>query len=63
MKFVYATQLGAWSLAHYGAFARNFWGLGKHLLDLPFKFVAAASCSGPAFYARPMLEASRRTPQ
>jgi hypothetical protein len=37
VEFVYATQLGAWSLAHYGAFARNFYGLGKHLLDLPFK--------------------------
>jgi hypothetical protein len=36
-EFAYATQLGPWSLAHYGAFARNFWGLGKHLLDLPFK--------------------------
>src|SRR6185295_10256761 len=38
VKFVYATGLGAWSLAHYGTFARNFWGLGKHLLDLPVKF-------------------------
>jgi len=38
VKFVYATQLGAWSLENYGPFARNFWGLGKHLLDLPFKF-------------------------
>ncbi len=38
VKFVYATRLGVWSLAHYGAFARNFWGLGKHLLDLPLKF-------------------------
>ena len=38
VKFAYATRLGAWSLDHYGAFARNFWGLGKHLLDLPFKF-------------------------
>jgi len=38
VKFAYATQLGAWSMSHYGAFARNFWGLGKHLLDLPFKF-------------------------
>jgi hypothetical protein len=37
VKFVYATQLGAWSFEHYGAFARNFWGLGKHLLDLPVK--------------------------
>ncbi|HEX9944848.1 MAG TPA: hypothetical protein VGG03_22795 [Thermoanaerobaculia bacterium] len=38
VKSTYAAQLGAWSLAHYGALARNFWGLGKHLLDLPFKF-------------------------
>jgi hypothetical protein len=38
VKFVYATQLGTWSLEHYGPFGRNFWGLGKHLLDLPFKF-------------------------
>jgi len=37
VEFSYATQLGAWSLAHYGAFARNFFGLAEHLLDLPFK--------------------------
>jgi hypothetical protein len=37
VESTYATRLGAWSLAHYGAFARNFYGLGKHLLDLPFK--------------------------
>ncbi|HEY0512712.1 MAG TPA: hypothetical protein VGH73_12455 [Thermoanaerobaculia bacterium] len=38
VKATYAARLGAWSLAHYGAFARNFWGLGEHLLALPFKF-------------------------
>lgn len=38
VQFVYATQLGQWSLDHYSAFARNFWGLGKHVLDLAFKF-------------------------
>lgn len=37
VEFAYATQLGDWSLEHYGPFARNFFGLGKHLLDLPFK--------------------------
>jgi hypothetical protein len=37
VKFVYATQLGSWSAQHYGAFAQNFWGLGKHLFDMPFK--------------------------
>jgi hypothetical protein len=36
--FAYATQLGEWSQEHYGSFAQTFWGLGKHLLDLPFKF-------------------------
>lgn len=37
VKFTYATQLGEWSLETYGAFSRNFWGLGKHVLDLPVK--------------------------
>ncbi len=37
VKSVYAIQLGDWSLAHYGPAARNFYGLAKHLLDLPFK--------------------------
>lgn len=36
-KFTYATQLGDWSIANYGAFARNFYGMSKHLLDLPVK--------------------------
>jgi hypothetical protein len=38
VKFAYATQLGPWSDAHYGFYGQTFWGLGKHLLDLPFKF-------------------------
>ena len=38
VKFAYATQLGAWSGQNYTVFGQNFWGLGKHLLDLPFKF-------------------------
>lgn len=58
VKFVYATQLGAWSAAHYGPFARNFWGLGKHLLDLPFK-LGLPLVLWAAFYLRPMLEAVR----
>jgi hypothetical protein len=36
-KAAYATRLGAWSLAHYGPFARNAYALARHLLDLPFK--------------------------
>jgi hypothetical protein len=38
IKFIYATQLGSWSAEHYGSFGQNFWGLGRHLLDLPFRF-------------------------
>jgi hypothetical protein len=51
VKFVYATQLGDWSLAHYGPFARNFWGLGKHVLDLPVK-LALPFALWAAFYLR-----------
>lgn len=54
VKSTYATQLGDWSLAHYGAFSRNFWGLGKHLLDLPFKF-ALPFVLWAAFYLRDMM--------
>ena len=38
VKFAYATQLGEWSGTNYSTFQQNFWGLSKHLLDLPFKF-------------------------
>jgi hypothetical protein len=58
VKFTYATQLGAWSLAHYGAFARNFWGLGKHLLDLPFKF-SLPFLLWAGFYLRDFLAETR----
>ena len=51
VKFAYATQLGAWSAAHYGPFARNFWGLGKHVLDLPVK-LALPFALWAGFYLR-----------
>ncbi len=59
VKFVYATQLGAWSAAHYGTFGRNFWGLGKHLLDLPFKF-ALPLILWATFYYRDFAAHARR---
>jgi hypothetical protein len=37
VKVAYATELGSWSLRHYGPWARNMYGLLHHLLDLPFK--------------------------
>ncbi|HEX2644637.1 MAG TPA: hypothetical protein VHU81_16685 [Thermoanaerobaculia bacterium] len=58
VKFAYATQLGAWSLAHYGPFARNFWGLAKHLFDLPFKF-SLPFLLWAGFYLRWLMEQIR----
>jgi hypothetical protein len=36
----YATQLGAWSAANYGAFARNVWGTASHFWRLAGCFAA-----------------------
>ena len=54
VKFVYTTQLGDWSTEHYSTFQVNFWGLGKHLLDLPFKF-AMPLLLWAGFYLREIL--------
>ena len=35
-----ATQLGAWSTANYGAFARNVWGTASHFWRLAGCFAA-----------------------
>jgi hypothetical protein len=61
VKFTYATQLGAWSVAHYGPFARNFWGLGKHLFDLPFK-LTLPFLLWTAFYLRELMTQVVRIP-
>lgn len=58
VKFTYATQLGAWSLAHYGPVARNVWGLGKHLFDLPFK-LTLPFLLWAGFYLRELLPGLR----
>ena len=54
VKFVYATQLGDFSMTHYSAFQRNFWGLSKHLADLPFK-LGMPLILWTAFYLRHLL--------
>ena len=54
VKFIYTTQLGEWSAAHWSAWQINFWGLGKHLLDLPFKF-SLPLLLWAGFYLREML--------
>jgi hypothetical protein len=37
---VYATSLGAWSLANYGRAARNFWAAGWHFYLIAGRFAA-----------------------
>ena len=37
---LYATRLGEWSSAHYGAFARNFWAGGFHFYLVAVRFAA-----------------------
>lgn len=55
VKAAYATKLGSWSLAHYGPFARNAYGLTRHLLDLPFK-LGLPLLLWAGFYLGRMLE-------
>jgi len=40
VQFVYATNLGPWSDAHYGAVARNFWAAGWHFYQIAGRFAA-----------------------
>lgn len=58
VHFIYATQHDVWSAEHYSPWQINFWGLGKHLLDLPFKF-AMPFLLWAGFYLGEMLRAAR----
>lgn len=40
VEALYATRLGPWSEAHYGAFARNFWAGGFHFYLIAGRFAA-----------------------
>jgi len=40
VESVYATRLGAWSEAHYGNFALNFWTTGFHFYQIAGRFAA-----------------------
>jgi hypothetical protein len=61
VKATYAARLGAWSFAHYGSISRNFWGLGEHLLALPFKF-ALPFLLWAGFYLRDLMDSLQRKP-
>lgn len=40
VESLYATRLGAWSAANYGAFARNFWSTSFHIYQIAGRFAA-----------------------
>ena len=40
VESVYATRMGEWSAAHYGAAARNFWAGGFHFYQIAGRFAA-----------------------
>jgi len=40
VRSVYATALGPWSAAHYGAASRNFWSGGFHFYEVAGRFAA-----------------------
>lgn len=57
VKFLYATQMGSLSMELYGPLAREFWGMAKHLADLPVK-LALPLALWAAFYLRRLLPAA-----
>jgi|GEM_PF-282428 hypothetical protein len=57
VQFFYATQLGSWSVEHYGPAAREFWGMAKHTADLPIK-LALPLVLWAFFYLRVLLPPS-----
>jgi hypothetical protein len=61
VKSCYANQLGDWSLTHYGAFARNFYGMGKHLFDLPLKLALPVLLWALFYFPRLLTELKTRT--
>jgi hypothetical protein len=40
VRSIYAIRLGAWSAAHYGVVARNFWAGGFHFYQIAGRFAA-----------------------
>jgi hypothetical protein len=60
VRALYAAHLGAWSAAHYGAFARNFWAGGFHFYQIAGRFAAPFAIWWP-LKERSESEARNRT--
>jgi hypothetical protein len=50
VESLYATRLGAWSEAHYGTFARNFWASAFHVWQIAGRFAAPFAIWWPLTY-------------
>lgn len=60
VESLYATRLGAWSEANYGAFARNAWAAAFHVYQIAGRFAAPFAIWWPLAWREPAdPEASR----
>ncbi len=63
VQSVYATSLGAWSAAHYGTVARNFWAAGFHFYQIAGRFAAPFAIWWVFGRAEPPPRDGRRGPR
>ena len=62
VESLYATRLGAWSEANYGAFARNAWASAFHVYQIAGRFAAPFAIWWPLAWREPAQDEVRKGP-
>ncbi|MCA1581472.1 MAG: hypothetical protein LC796_08780 [Acidobacteria bacterium] len=62
VESLYATRLGAWSEANYGAFSRNVWASAFHVYQIAGRFAAPFAIWWPLAWREPAEEEVRKGP-
>lgn len=62
VESLYATRLGAWSEANYGAFARNAWAAAFHVYQIAGRFAAPFAIWWPLAWREPAEPQVRKGP-
>ncbi|MEO8189067.1 MAG: hypothetical protein ABI682_01895 [Acidobacteriota bacterium] len=62
VESLYATRLGAWSEANYGAFARNAWAAAFHVYQIAGRFAAPFAIWWPLAWREPTDPEVRKGP-
>ncbi len=62
VESLYATRLGAWSEANYGAFARNAWAAAFHVYQIAGRFAAPFAIWWPLAWREPADPEVRKGP-